>query len=255
MKATLTYHSIDDSGSPISLPPAAFRDHLRWFESGRVRVLPLDDLVSDAGASGDAVAVTFDDGFMNTHDAVASLRAASLPVTLFLVSRAVGGTTAWRGRAQPGIPTLPLLGWPEIERLVARGASVAAHSRTHAALTRLDDGALDDELEGGLDDLQSRLGTRPAHIAYPYGEVNAHVATRAARYYRFGHTTEFRSLNAREDPARLPRLDMYYFRSAGALDQFGTPAFGRAIARCHLRRRIRAGLRRPGQLLAAGRKV
>ena len=38
MRAILTYHSIDDSGSPISIAPADFRRHLDWLTSGRVPV-------------------------------------------------------------------------------------------------------------------------------------------------------------------------------------------------------------------------
>ena len=42
MRAILTYHSIDESGSPISVDPDAFRRHVRWLASGRVRVTTPD---------------------------------------------------------------------------------------------------------------------------------------------------------------------------------------------------------------------
>jgi hypothetical protein len=38
MRAILTYHSIDDSGSPISVDRAAFREHVTFLASGAVRV-------------------------------------------------------------------------------------------------------------------------------------------------------------------------------------------------------------------------
>jgi hypothetical protein len=38
-KAILTYHSIDESGSPISMPAASFEAHRQWFETRRVAVL------------------------------------------------------------------------------------------------------------------------------------------------------------------------------------------------------------------------
>ena len=44
MRAILTYHSIDDSGSPISVSPAAFRRQLEWLVAERVRVVPLSEL-------------------------------------------------------------------------------------------------------------------------------------------------------------------------------------------------------------------
>ena len=45
MRAILTYHSIDESGSPISVAPAAFRRHVEWLASGRVRVVSLEEIV------------------------------------------------------------------------------------------------------------------------------------------------------------------------------------------------------------------
>jgi peptidoglycan/xylan/chitin deacetylase (PgdA/CDA1 family) len=158
----------------------------------------------------------------------------------FVVSRHVGGTNAFGGRASRGIPTLPLMDWSDLEHLVARGVAVECHTRSHPALTRVSSGEADDELLGCLDDLQARLGVCGAHVAYPYGDVNGAVASRAARYLRFGHTTDFRMLKTADASMRLPRLDTYYFQAPGALEAWGTPAFGRRIAWCRARRSIRA---------------
>jgi hypothetical protein len=62
VKATLTYHSIDDSGSPISVSSGVFSAHLRWLANPKVRVLSLDALASHPDDAEDAVAVN-DDGF------------------------------------------------------------------------------------------------------------------------------------------------------------------------------------------------
>ena len=40
MRAVLTYHSIDDSGSPISVRRDAFQRHVKWLASGQVAVAP-----------------------------------------------------------------------------------------------------------------------------------------------------------------------------------------------------------------------
>lgn len=242
MKATLTYHSIEDSGSPISVSPRVFEAHLRWLVSARVRVLSLDQIASHPDDAEDAVAVTFDDGFLNVRGAVESLLARGLPATVFVVSGHVGGTNRWGGGAHPGIPTLPLLDWTDLERLVARGVAIEAHTRSHPALTGASSGTLDDELLGGLEDLEKRLDVHSTHVAYPYGDVDDAVAARAARYFRFGHTTDFRALRGADEPIRLPRLDMYYFQAPGALEAWGSPAFKRRIAWCRARRMIRARL-------------
>lgn len=242
MKAILTYHSIDDSGSPISVSPDAWAAHARWLSSGQVRVLDPDELIAHRDDEGDAVAITFDDGFLNVREAVEALRSNGMPVTLFVVSGHAGRTNAWGGRDQPGIPTLPLLGWTDLERLAARGASIQAHTRTHPPLTRLSGDALDDELQGAREDLHARLGVNSTHVAYPYGDVNDAVATHAASRYAFGHTTDFQPLKSDDRPMLLPRLDMYYFRTPGRLEAWGQPGFRARIAWIRARRALRARL-------------
>jgi peptidoglycan/xylan/chitin deacetylase (PgdA/CDA1 family) len=242
VKAILTYHSIDDSGSPVSVSPAGFAAHAKWFVSGRVRVLSLSALVAHPPEAGDAVAITFDDGFLNILEPVETLLSSRIPATIFAVSGHVGRTNAWGGRDQPGIPTLPLLGWDQLGQLASRGASIEGHSRSHPVLTRVTGTQLDDELEGCREDLRTRLGTEVEHFAYPYGAVNASIASRAAKAYRFGHTTEFRGLRAADTAMLLPRLDMYYFRAPGQLEAWGSPAFARRMTLVRARRALRMWL-------------
>jgi hypothetical protein len=57
MKAILTYHSIDESGSVISIAPAVFEQQVRWLAASRVKVVSLTDLL-DLTDDGDAIAIT-----------------------------------------------------------------------------------------------------------------------------------------------------------------------------------------------------
>jgi peptidoglycan/xylan/chitin deacetylase (PgdA/CDA1 family) len=240
VKATLTYHALDDSGSAISVAPDAFARHLQWLSSGTVRVLTLGQLVNEPDDAADAVAITFDDGFLNARSAVDRILDCGFPVTIFAVTRHVGGANNWGAAASTTVPALPLLDWPDLERLAARGAAIESHTRTHVALPGRSDAAIDDELQGCREDLYTRLGMHSTHLAYPYGEVDDTVAARAAVHYRFAHTTEFRVLTTRDAPMKMPRLDMYYFQSPGALEAWGTRAFARRVAWCAAKRKIRA---------------
>lgn len=241
MKAILTYHSIDDSQSAISVPPDAFRRHVAWLASGAVQVVPLDALMA-LPESTDAVAITFDDGFVNTAEIAAPLLARhQLPATVFAVTEHVGGTNAWRGEIAQDIPTLPLMDWASLGRLAEGGFSIGAHGRTHASLTDLGPEALADEIGGSAERIERELGVRPTTFAYPYGRVNETVE-RATRQFQWALTTEMRVLAPQEVPHALPRLDMYYFRAGTWLEAYGSARFRQYLWVRSQARRVRAAL-------------
>jgi peptidoglycan/xylan/chitin deacetylase (PgdA/CDA1 family) len=194
----------------------------------------------------DAVAITFDDGFLNfTSSGMPVLRHMGLPATIFVVSEAVGGTNAWGGRETPGIPTLALMRWQELEAAHTAGFEIGAHTRTHADLTTLSSAQVEDEIAGCVERIVAELGKRPRRFAYPYGAVNDAVAGTARSTFEQSVTTELRALGAGDDPALLPRLDAFYFRRAGQLEEWGSPSFRRRLW-------IRAQGRRVRELMTAG---
>ncbi|MGH7695892.1 MAG: polysaccharide deacetylase family protein, partial [Gemmatimonadaceae bacterium] len=94
MRAIFMYHSIDESGSAISVDARAFRRHMEFLARGRPRVIPLRD-ISTSNAADETVALTFDDGFANFGEFAAPLLAdLGLPATVFVVTDHVGGTNA-----------------------------------------------------------------------------------------------------------------------------------------------------------------
>jgi len=237
MRAILTYHSLDPSGSPISVSPTDFRRQVEWLASGRVRVVPLPDLLR-LPPTAHAVALTFDDGFANFAEVAAPLlRDYSLPATLFVVAGHVGGTNAWGGRPDPRVPTLPLLGWADLGRLAEQGVRLGGHTRSHPHLTRVGPEALREELAGATETILAETGRRPEEFAYPFGDVNPAVAEAVGQVYALGCTTELRPVAPGDDRRLLPRLDMYYLRAPGALERWGTlPFAGRLWVRAQARR-------------------
>jgi len=229
MRAILTYHSIDSSGSPISISEEAFRAHVRFFGSGRVAVVPLAELPSVPDET-DALAITFDDGFLNfTSTAMPLLSHLGFPATVFVVSDAVGGSNAWGGTAARGIPTLPLMSWPDLDRARDAGFEIGAHTRNHPYLTGLSNAQAEDEISGCVDRIFSELGERPRRFAYPYGDVNDVVAAVARQSFEHCVTTELAVLRPENDRALLPRLDASYFQRSGTIEAWGTPAFRRRL--------------------------
>ena len=229
MKAILTYHSIDDSGSVISIDPVTFLSHVEWLATSGVPVVSLADLIR-LPDDRDAVAITFDDGFQNfAVHAWPLLRDHGFAATLFVVTNHVGGKNDWGLGPVSSVPQSALLGWPELERLSAQGLTIGSHTCTHPNLRTCSDAQLHDELAGAANTLRERLGIDPTTLAYPYGAFDARTAVAAAHVYSIACTTELRAVRAQDRALELPRLDAFYFRRPGMLDRFGTAAFRRYL--------------------------
>ncbi|MGQ0764519.1 MAG: polysaccharide deacetylase family protein [Gemmatimonadota bacterium] len=250
MRAVLTYHSIDESGSVVSIPLSSFRAHVRWLASGDVRAVPLGQVL-EAPDSADVVAVTFDDGFENLHrDAWPLLREHNIPFTVFVVTDHVGGMNNWGGSGDAGVPRFPLMSWPTLGRLREGGASIGAHTRRHPSLPSLAPAAVEEELRGSAEAIERELGVPPDSFAYPYGETGRAASDCAARTFRLSCTTEHRPLRGVENSALIPRLDMWYFRDPRRLESWGSSSFRRAL---WIRGQARRARRMIGRFGQAGR--
>lgn len=210
MRAVLTFHSIDDSGSVLSYPPKTFHKLLDAFERCEIPILDLDALLQPDTPRG--VVLTFDDGMRTVFtEALPILRSHSAPAHLFLTTGVVGATNRWPGQPASA-PLFEMLQWSEIEALQGSGVRIEAHTVRHPDLRQLSDAALRDECEGADETVAAKLGVRPRYFAYPYGLSDARVRAFARQRYCGSLTTDLRMLRRDEDKAALPRLDTYYLR-------------------------------------------
>lgn len=242
MRAVLTYHSIDPSGSAISISEAEFRRHIEWLASGQVRVVPLSALIAMTDDE-DAIALTFDDGYQNFGSTAAPLlEMHQLPSTLFVVTDRVGGTNAWG--AASDFPVLPLLDWSGIARVAEGGVELGSHGRTHRALSSLTLDELRDELVDSAQEVVREVGKTPVAFCYPYGDVTPRERREVSAEYELAVTTDFRALSSGDDSFLIPRLDAYYLREKDKLESWGTAAFDRYLKLRRGGRRIKESVRR-----------
>ena len=242
MRAILTYHSLDTSGSVISVDPAVFVRQMEWLARSSVRVVTLADLMT-ASAHEHVVALTFDDGFRNFADVAAPvLTANGFPATVFVVSDRVGATNRWGSATDRGIPELPLLDWKSLHDLASAGFTLGAHTRSHPRLNRIDPSRLADEIVGSAEVIRANIGCVATEFAYPYGATTAQAAAVARSAFRFGCTTELRMARPTDDPLLLPRIEMYYFRSDTSLDAWVAPGFPYRLGLRSFARRVRGGV-------------
>lgn len=227
----LTYHSLDDSGSVISLAPAVFRRQVRSLRDRGFRGIALGDLLDSWEGTRELperpVVLTFDDGFRNVAEHAAGLLdELGFRATLFVVAGHCGGTNDWPTQP-PRIPRLPLCSWSELRELAEGPFEVGGHGMTHAPLAGLSEDAERREIVASKNMLEDRLGRAVDLFAYPYGVAGASAREIVREHYRGACSAEMAAARAGDERDWLGRIDVYYLRRPLAFDLFGTAA-GRA---------------------------
>jgi peptidoglycan/xylan/chitin deacetylase (PgdA/CDA1 family) len=206
----LTYHSVDASGSVISVSPRVFRDQMAWLAETGTRVVPLSEIQSTPAA----VALTFDDGFQNFFEHVMPvLDQHRFPATVFVVSGYCGAANTWPSQPlRPPVGRIDLMSWSELEQVAKAGISVGSHTATHPFLTHLPEPEVEEELRSSRTMIEDRTGRSVITFAYPYGDSSAAVRRAAARYYSLACGTELAFVSSDSDSMELPRLDVFYLQ-------------------------------------------
>lgn len=211
--AILTYHSLDDSGSVISVAPKVFAAQMQSLAQSGLRVVALDEVPRLLQRGESAVALTFDDGFRNFRlHAAPVLVHHGFPATVFLVPGHCGGDNGWA--TQPASVTRrPLLDWDEIKGLRAEGIHFGAHTVSHPVLTQLPPAAAEAEMLESKRAIEAALGVAVEAFAYPYGARDASTRELARRHFRLACSVQLGYATPTSDVMDLERLDMYYWRA------------------------------------------
>lgn len=215
--AILTYHSLDETGSVISVSPQVFAAQMQSLADARIRVVPLRDVPRHVDSREHVVAITFDDGFRNFREHAAPVLARHhFRATVFLVTAHCGGDNGWP--TQPsGVSRQPLLDWTDIKALHAAGFSFGAHSHTHPFLTRQTLPAAESEMVESKRAIEHALSEIVDTFAYPYGDCNAQIRELAQRHFRLACGVGLGYAGRESDLMELDRLDMYYWRNQTGL--------------------------------------
>ncbi len=234
--AVLTYHSLDNSGSVISISPEMFRRHIEQLLERNIPIVPLDQALTSSGV----VALTFDDGFENLMEhAFPVLDQYRLPATVFVVSAYCGRLNTWPGQPEDGIPRLRLMSRNDLRQLPER-IEIGAHTATHPDLTKLSPAVASAELRDGRAALEDITGRPVRWFAYPYGLSTPAVRELTRQEFTLACGTTLKFLRPEMDPADLPRIDAYYLRQGLSADRLMAPAGTAYIAIRNFLRTTRA---------------
>ena len=240
----LTYHSIDPSGSVISIAPDAFGRQLRRLREAGFQGISLGELLDvwegKQMTSGRPVVLTFDDGFDSVAELAAPLlRELGFRATIFAVAGYCGRTNDWPSQPR-GIPRLRLLSMPQLRDLAKDGLEIGAHGLGHAPLDALTPQQAEREVVESKLLLEDGLGRPVSVFAYPYGRAGRATRDLVRSRYRAACSAMLQTARVNDDRHWLGRIDMYYFREPWAFRLFGTPpgraylglrALGRSIQR------------------------
>jgi len=183
----LTYHSLDTTGSVISLRPESFAHHMACLRTMDYRAASLREVAQHfrdfARWPDHTVALTFDDGYENIHrHALPTLAHHGFTATAFLVTGHIGGQNDWE--APPlklGVQTI--LDWQQAAELARAGWEIGAHTHTHPDLRTLAAEQVKREVIRCRRELEDRLGVTVDSFAYPYGYTSEDAASIVAREF------------------------------------------------------------------------
>ncbi len=176
----LLYHRVGGhTRSEIDMAARMFERQMRYVRR-HYQVVSLDELVRICAqgaaphASRDILAVTFDDGYVETYTvAYPILRRYEIPATVYVPAMYVEEGRpmdfgAFRSM-DPARRPRPLT-WNQAAEMVRSGlVTIGGHTNTHADLSRTPVSEARRELVDSDRLIESRLGERPRHFAYPWG--------------------------------------------------------------------------------------
>lgn len=188
--------------------PQTFESHLRWLRLWGYWSIPLG-AVADCMTGGPrlprrAVAITFDDGYLDTHEfAWPLLSRYGYGATVFLVSDAIGGDSAFD--AGSGYEPAPMLDWDQIRAMALDGIEFGSHTCSHPeTLVNLDDVTLRRELRSSRRTIEAELDRPVDLFAYPHSKSDWRVEAAVADA---GYRLACAGVGTRFDPFCVSRVE------------------------------------------------
>lgn len=251
----LLYHSIDDSGSTLSVSGAQFKTHLEMLKGEGWRTLSVAGYLERLGKPPSRereCLLTFDDGYENFYEVAAPiLLDLGFRATVFLPTDYIGDFPGWFERDRESIASFlgrfnfsvperhcldsmmraaagrRLMNKAQIRELSRAGFDFQSHSAGHHFLPLLSDDALARDLARSGQFLTQELAIHSPMLCYPYGAYNARVSE-TARQLGFRAAVLAEYINGSSDEFAIGRvpisqeLGLPYLRFAlsPALDRY-----------------------------------
>ena len=165
----LLYHQVGEPPSdPRGVSTRVFTRQLDYLAKEGYQTLTLSQALRDAG-DGRKVVITFDNGYADFfHLAWPLLAQRGMTATVFVVTKALDGTSHWE--AEPGQSGQTMMTRQQVRDLAARGVEFGGHGHSHRSLAGLDEKSLRLETVGCQKVLSDLLGRSARVFSLPYGQ-------------------------------------------------------------------------------------
>ena len=196
----LGYHRVGEfQGDHVPTVSArTFERHLAFLARGRYRVVGLPEILSGPGEGRPlprrSVAITFDDGYAETHEvAWPLLKQFGFPSTVFVAPAEVGC---------PGFST-----WDQVTAMAQDGMTIGCHTMHHSYLPLVGEDRLPEELVESKRVIEARIGRPVTLLSYPVGGFTPRVQSAVQQAgYAAACTTNRASPHPGIDPYALRRI-------------------------------------------------
>jgi peptidoglycan/xylan/chitin deacetylase (PgdA/CDA1 family) len=245
----LIYHRVapGPSDGRYTVSSSDFAQQMQHLAHGGYHVAGLGDVVralkGDVPLPDRSVAITFDDGFVDTHaNATPILERHGFGATHFVVTGLAGKHSAWM--TAEGYPASSLLGWAEIVELKRSGFEIGSHTVTHPKLSEIGAAQAKAEIHDSKKSLEDRLGAAVRFFAYPFGRFDRPVRDLVAGAgYEAACSTLSGFVNASNDRFALRRIEVFgddTLRAFSRKLEFGTNEMSSGdVLRYYVRRALK----------------
>ncbi|MBI2954364.1 MAG: polysaccharide deacetylase family protein [Chloroflexi bacterium] len=176
------FHRVTDEASSslaeYSVSPQMFAEQMACLAARGYATISLsqvlEHLIQGKPVLPRSVAITFDDGYLDTYSAAFPVLAHhNFTATVFIVADRVGGKAEWDASCEE--TPAPLMTWAQIREMAAKGICFEAHSCTHPDLTALSAPDAWLEIERPRRVIEEELGVKVRFFAYPHARSNEAV--------------------------------------------------------------------------------
>jgi peptidoglycan/xylan/chitin deacetylase (PgdA/CDA1 family) len=209
----LMYHSFNEisvSGlQDLGVPQKMFREQVQALLNDGFEVRSVGEAMRalEERPTGKVVAVTIDDGYVDSLDGAEILNDLGASATVYIPTASVGQPTAAYLRSKATAVPRPVT-WSEVGELAGLGMEIGSHSHNHLPLDVLPAGRARAEMVASRQILEAATGASVRSFCYPNGYSSRRTRRLVAEAgydnaCSIGHRV---GQPATDDPYSLPRL-------------------------------------------------